>query len=241
MFNVGKSQQTDPLDNFPLTDFQQLDLLQKNNARNGRVQVLRPAFEEQAFIPNLQKKTDFNTQFLGTTRRIELPRQKNQFGLSPQFDQQVQALQSQPRGFPFQQQQNTLKPPTHPEQLLNQLNPKQKQQFLHQFDQLTRDQQVYAYNKFLSTPQDIQLFAINQFLSLDIQVLATALQDEIAREPILAKNLLEFLPGQKSPSVLPSQLQAQPSQADQLASLHQKEALQQIINLQNSINFPQIK
>ena len=44
----------------------------------------------------------------------------------------------------------------HPERLLNQLSPQQKQLFLRQFSALTQQQQDYAYNKFLSTPPQVQ-------------------------------------------------------------------------------------
>jgi len=113
---------------------------------------------------------------------------------------------------------------------LNQLSAEQKQQFLSQFDRLTQEQQEYAYNKFLSTPPEVQQFAIKQFLSLDPRVLAVSLQEEIRKEQESGRQPAAPRPNPQQPP--------QASPAEQLALRQQQEALQEIIDLQNSINFP---
>ena len=91
----------------------------------------------------------------------------------------------------------------------------------------------------------VQQFAINQFLSLDSQVLAVSLQEEIRKEQQFHQEQQQSLqvPQQQpfAPNPRQSQQQPQPSIADQLALRQQQEALQQIIDLQNSINFPNSK
>merc|ERR1712106_784122 len=89
----------------------------------------------------------------------------------------------------------------------------------------------------LSSPQELQQFAINQFLSLDSRTLGIALQDEIRREKENSQQQQQIVQTQQQQLAGQDQFQ-QISAADQLALEQQQQALQQIIDLQNSINFP---
>ena len=246
-----------------LTDKQKLGLLQRNSLRN---QGLAVKSLQTPFSDSDTQQHDFSNpeihqfdgqlqlaqslQFVDPSQQLLQQRPVEQFP-PQQFSQIHSEIQQTPapnfdqtqkaRFPPKQQFLSQPQPPqpsqSHPEQFLNQLSPEQKEKFLAQFDQLTLEQQIYAYNKFISTPPEIQKFAINQFLSLDGQVLAVALQAEIKREPQLA----QFPLGQQQRQQDPHQQQplpSQPSNTDQLALRQQQETLQQIIDLQNSINFP---
>jgi len=79
-------------------------------------------------------------------------------------------------------QQGQLSSTRHPSQLLNQLTEQQKQVFIGNFGLLKPDQQIYAYNKFLTAPPEVQQFAIQQFLSLDPNVLVVSIEEELKKQ-----------------------------------------------------------
>merc|ERR1712106_617959 len=106
----------------------------------------------------------------------------------------------------------------HPEVLLNQLTPDQKQLFQDQFNKLSPELQRFAYNKFISSSPDIQLYAINQFLSLEPEQLTESIKREKSKETIRIK-----LPKQKpkpqfvsqsQPAFLNSKQQNFPAESD---------------------------
>jgi len=210
-----------------LTDAEKLFLIQGNNINDQQFNSLRPAFEEVR-----SGRVDQHRE--QTRNQPELARQElNQFSQN----QNVQLLQqNQQKGFKNLQSQPTTVQ-QHPEVLLNRLSAEKKQQFLVQFELLTQEQQIFAYNKFLSSPQELQQFAITQFLSLDSQTLGIALQDEIRREKENSQQQQQIVQTQQQQLAGQDQFQ-QISAADQLALEQQQQALQQIIDLQNSINFP---
>merc|ERR1711971_1460935 len=142
----------------------------------------------------------------------------------------------------------------HPEEFLNRLTEEDKTKFLQQFSYLNLEQQQYAYNQFLSTPANVQQFAIKQFLSLDPEVLVFSIQTEIDSERGVQpqRQITQPLQPQFNQQQQQQQQQQQgqrfnnnnqqqPRQlsgADARALQQQENALNDIIALQNSLNFP---
>jgi len=138
----------------------------------------------------------------------------------------------------------------NPDELLKNLAPKDQQLFLQQFSQLTVDQQVYAYNQFVSQPPEVQRFALNQFLELDTQVLAISLQAEINKlngvpapqqQTGVAQQPQQQFQGQQQPQqqFQGRQQQERPLSAGERRQLAMQQAqLDEIIALQNSLINP---
>ena len=141
----------------------------------------------------------------------------------------------------------------HPEEFLNRLTAEDKTKFLQQFSYLNLEQQQYAYNQFLSTPANVQQFAIKQFLSLDPEVLVFSIQTEIDSERGVQPQQQQPQPpqpqfNQQQPQRQQQQqgqrfnnINQQPRQlsgADARALQQQENALNDIIALQNALNFP---
>jgi len=193
----------------------------------------------------------------------ELPRQRpKQQQQRQQQQQQQQQKQQQPSRFQTQFNQNPRQqfapqpPPRqrvvqqplsqarHPEEFLNRLTEEDKTKFLQQFSFLNVEQQQYAYNQFLSTPANVQQFAIKQFLSLDPEVLVFSIQTEIDSERGVQpqqQNPQPPQPQQQQQGQRFNDNNQQPRQlsgADARALQQQENALNDIIALQNSLNFP---
>merc|ERR1719356_1424999 len=152
----------------------------------------------------------------------------------------------------------------HPEVLLNRLSTNQKLNFLDKFNFLSKELQLFAYNKFISSAPNVQEYAINQFLSLTKKELSESIKGEYLKETGISRNSekpplktqLPQLPQNRfslkqttSPQLQLEKENAQPlvetelelfqaeaSRADQLALKQQLEALKQIIAQQNKIN-----
>jgi len=134
------------------------------------------------------------------------------------------------------------------------LSQEDKTKFLQQFSYLNLEQQQYAYNQFLSTPANVVQFAIKQFLSLDPEVLVFSIQTEIDSErgvqpaqpvqqnpqPPRQPQFNQLQQGQQQGQrfINNNQQPRQLSRADNRALQQQENALNDIIALQNSLNFP---
>ena len=147
---------------------------------------------------------------------------------------------------PLQQPSQPSQPSRHPEEFLNRLTQEEKTKFLQQFSYLNLEQQQYAYNQFLSTPANVQQFAIKQFLSLDPEVLVFSIQTEIDSErgvqpsqPNPPPRQPQFNQQQQGQRFINNNQQPrQLTRADSRALQQQESALNDIIALQNSLNFP---
>jgi len=132
-----------------------------------------------------------------------------------------------------------VKNSNHPSVFLNQLDPLDQQKFLDQFSKLTREQQAYAYNQFLSNPARIQQHAIKQFLSLDAEVLSVSIQAEIEKESQrqgVQKEQVERRGGQRRGERRPSQAEIEALQLQKQQQRLQQQQLDLIIKEQQRIN-----